>query len=64
MLESKCEKQQTFIRSVECNDHMGLKEDELGNALIPEHLPSAAAKKSTKLCKPDQMETAFLMLYH
>ena len=45
---------------------MGLEEDELGNALIPEDLPSAGMepKKSTKLCKPDQTETAFLMLYH
>ena len=35
-LERKYEKQQTFIRSLECNNHMGLKEDELGNAFIPE----------------------------
>ena len=47
-LERKCEKQQTFIRSLECNYHMGLKEDELGNALIPEDLPSAAAEKIYK----------------
>ena len=64
-LERKYEKRQTFIRSLECNNHVGLKE-ELGNALIPEDLPSAAMEpqKSTKLCKPDQTEPAFLMLYH
>ena len=33
-----------FIRSLECNNHMGLKEDELGNAFIPADLPSAAAE--------------------
>ena len=38
------EKQQTFIRSLECNNHMDLKEDELGNAFIPKDLPSAAAE--------------------
>ena len=43
-LERKYEKQQTFIRSLECNNHMGLKEDELGNAFIPEDLPSAGAE--------------------
>ena len=43
-LERKYEKQQTFIRSLECNNHLGLKEDELGNAVIPEDLPSAAAE--------------------
>ena len=43
-LERKYEKQQTFIRSLECNNHMGLKEDELGNAFIPSDLPSAAAE--------------------
>ena len=43
-LERKYEKQQTFIRSLECNNHVGLKEDELGNAFIPEDLPLAAAE--------------------
>ena len=43
-LERKYEKQQTFIRSLECNNHVDLKEDELGNAFIPEDLPSAAAE--------------------
>ena len=43
-LERKFEKQQTFNRSLECNNHVGLKEDELGNAFIPEDLPSAAAE--------------------
>ena len=42
--ERKYEKQQTFIRNLECNNYVGLKEDELGNAFIPEDLPSAAAK--------------------
>ena len=41
-LERKYEKQETFIHSLECNNHVGLKEDELGNAFIPEDLPSAA----------------------
>ena len=43
-LERKYEKQQTFIRSLECNSHMSLKEDELGNAFIPSDLLSAAAE--------------------
>ena len=43
-LERKYEQQQIFIRSLECNNHVGLKEDELGNAFIPEDLPSAAAE--------------------
>ena len=43
-LERKYEKQQTFIRSLECNNHMGLEEDELGNPFIPEDLPLAGAE--------------------
>ena len=43
-LERKYEKQQTFIHSLECNNPMGLKEDELGNAFIPADLSSAAAE--------------------
>ena len=45
--ERKYEKQQTFIRSLECNNHMGLKVDELGNAFIPEDLPSAGAEENS-----------------
>ena len=48
MLERKYEKQQTFIHNLECNNHVGLKEGELGNALILEDLPSAPAEKIYK----------------
>ena len=47
-LERKYEKQQAFIRSLECNNHVGFKEDELGNTLIPEDLPLAVSEKIYK----------------
>ena len=40
-LIGKYVKQLKFIRSLECNSHVGLTNDELGNALIPEDLPSS-----------------------
>lgn len=40
-LVGKYENQLKFIRSLECNSHVGLTNDELGNALIPEDLPSS-----------------------
>ena len=43
-LERKYENQKQFIRSLECNSHVGLEEDKLLNALIPEDLPSSADK--------------------
>ena len=43
-LERKYENQKEFIRSLECNSHVGLEEDKLSNALIPEDLPSSADK--------------------
>ena len=44
-LEKKYEKQKEFIRNLGCNAHVGLKEDEMANALIPEDLPESADKK-------------------
>ena len=43
-LERKYENQKQFIRSLECNSHVGLEEDKLSIALIPEDLPSSADK--------------------
>lgn len=43
-LERKYENQTEFIRSLECNSHMGLEEDKLANALIPEDPPSSTDK--------------------
>lgn len=43
-LKRKYEKQSAFIRSLECNSHMGLPEDELAHALIPKDLPSSTDK--------------------
>ena len=43
-LERKYENQKQFIRSLECNSHVGIEEDKLLNALIPEDLPSSADK--------------------
>ena len=40
-LVGKYENQLKFIRSLECNSHVGLTNDELGNSLIPEDLPSS-----------------------
>ena len=44
-LEKKYEKQKEFIRNLGCNAHVGLKEDDMANALIPEDLPEFAEKK-------------------
>ena len=44
-LEKKYEKQKEFIRNLGCNAHVGLEEDEMANALIPEDLLSSAEKK-------------------
>ena len=60
-LERKYEKKQTFICSLECNNHVGIKEDELGNALIPEYLPSAAAEK---MCKAVQTRPDGICLFN
>ena len=38
-LESKYAKQKAFIRSLDCNAHVGLEEGKMGSALIPEDLP-------------------------
>jgi len=43
-LERKYENQKQFTRSLECNSHVGLEEDKLSNALIPEDLPSSVDK--------------------
>lgn len=43
-LKRKYKIQSAFIRSLECNSHMGLPEDELANALIPKDLPSPTDK--------------------
>ena len=44
-LKKKYEKQKEFICNLGCNAHMGLEEDEMANALIPEDLLSPAEKK-------------------
>ena len=44
-LEKKYEKQKEFICNLGCNAHVGLEEDEIANALIPEDLLSSAEKK-------------------
>ena len=44
-LEKKYEKQKEFICNLRCDAHVGLKEDEMANALIPEDLPESAEKK-------------------
>ena len=38
-MESKYANQKAFIRSLDCNTHVGLEEDKMGSALIPEDLP-------------------------
>ena len=38
-LESKYANQKPYIRSLNCNAHLGLEEDKMGSALIPEDLP-------------------------
>jgi len=43
-LAKQYENQRTFICGLECMAHVGLEEDEMGNALIPEDLPSATEK--------------------
>ena len=43
-LEKKYEKQKEFIRNLGCNAHVGLEEDEMADALIPEDLSSAEKK--------------------
>ena len=44
-LGKKYEKQKEFICNLGYNAHVGVKEDEMANALIPEVLPSSAEKK-------------------
>ena len=50
-LIGKYENQLKFIRSLQCNSHVGLTNDELGNALIPEDLPSSTDKRIYKAVK-------------
>ena len=52
-LEKKYEKQKEFIRNLGCNAHVGLEEDEMADALIPEDLSSAEKKyKAVKTTFP------------
>ena len=44
-LEKKYEKQKEFIHNLGCNAHVGVKEDEMANALIPEDLPESGRRK-------------------
>lgn len=62
-LEKKYEKQKEFIRNLGCNAHVGLKEDEMANALIPEDLPESAEKKY-KAVKTTGMVIVCKMLHH
>ena len=43
--KKKYEKQKEFIRNLRCDAHVGLKEDEMANASIPEDLLESAEKK-------------------
>ncbi len=50
-LASKYENQLKSIRSLQCNSHVGLTNDEQGNALIPEDLPSTTSESERKAVK-------------